>query len=39
MSPLVNSLQVLGINIKDIGTKSKGFVNVLGHISNIPTDS
>lgn len=38
VSQLANSLQVLGINIKDSGTKSNGFVNVHGHISNISTD-
>lgn len=37
-SLLVNSLQVLSVNIKDIGSKSEDFVNVLRHISNTPTD-
>lgn len=37
-SLLVNSLQDLGVNIKDIGTKSGAFINAHGHTSNIPMD-
>lgn len=39
MSLLVNNFQVLGINKKDVGTKSESFVNMLKHTSNILTDN
>lgn len=39
VSLLVNSLQVLGINTKDNGTKSEDFINVLEYTSNITTDN